>query len=78
MISGPLLREIVTHMHEKKTRTLSPDRILWIYSAHDITIINLLNSMKLYERIIPPYAAVLMIELRLNTTENYVVTVSIV
>lgn len=74
--SGPLLNEIVTRMHAKKNGTMSPDRMLWIYSAHDTTIVNLLNTMGLYERILVPYTAVLMIELRLNSTGNYVVTVS--
>lgn len=73
---GPLLNEIVNHMQEKKNGTLNPDRMLWIYSAHDTTIVNFLNTIGLYEQILVPYAAVLMIELRLNVTGNYVVTVS--
>lgn len=73
---GPLLNEIVTHMYEKKNGTLSPNRMLWVYSAHDTTIVNLLNAFELYEYLLVPYAAVLMIELRLNTTGNYVVTIS--
>lgn len=76
MFSGPLLKEIVTHMYEKKNGTLNPNRKLWIYSAHDFTMVNLLNSMNLYEHTLVPYAAVLMIELRLNLTGDYVVTVS--
>lgn len=63
-------------MYEKKNGTLSPNRMLWVYSAHDMTIANLLNAFELYEHLLVPYAAVLMIELRLNTTGNYVVTVS--
>jgi len=63
-------------MYEKKNGTLSPNRTLWVYSAHGITIENLLNAFKIHDHLLVPYAAVLMIELRLNTTGNYVVTVS--
>lgn len=76
MYSGPLLNEIVTHMYEKKNGTQNPNRMLWVYSAHDTTIVNLLNAFELYEHLLAPYAAVLMIELRLNSTGNYVVKVS--
>lgn len=65
-------------MNEKKNGTLSPNRMLWVYSAHDTTMVNLLNTMSLYQRTVVPYTALLMIELRLNTTGNYVVTVSFV
>lgn len=75
---GPLLKEIVTHMNEKKHGSLTPNRKLWIYSAHDTTMCNLLNTMKVYNHLLVPYAAVLMIELRLNNTGNYIVTVSFV
>lgn len=66
---GPLI-------NEKNNGTLSLNRKLWVYSAHDITLANLLNLFEIHEHLLVPYAAVLMIELRLNTTGNYVVTVS--
>lgn len=78
MFSGPLLNEIITHMNEKKNGLLNPNRKLWIYSADDGVIVNLLDTMKLYNNSIVPYAAVLMIELRLNSTGCYVITVSFV
>lgn len=65
-------------MANKKNGTLIPDRMLWMYSAHDSTMINLLNAMGIYEYTLVPYATVLMIELRLNSTGNYVVTVRVV
>ncbi|KAL4120516.1 hypothetical protein QTP88_013189 [Uroleucon formosanum] len=76
--TGPLLNEIVTHMYEKKNGTQNPNRMLWVYSAHDTTIVNLLNAFELYEHLLALYAAVLMIELRLNSTGNYVVKVNII
>jgi len=53
-------------MYEKKNGTLSPNRMLWVYSVHDTTIVNILNAFELYEHLLVPYAAVLMIELRLG------------
>ncbi|VVC34466.1 Histidine phosphatase superfamily,Histidine phosphatase superfamily, clade-2,Histidine acid [Cinara cedri] len=73
---GALLNDIVHRMVEKKNRTLNPNRMIWIYSAHDSTIINLLDSMELFNYAIVPYGAVLMFELRLNKTGSYVVTLS--
>lgn len=73
---GPLLNEIVTHMYQKKNGTLNPDSLLLVYSAHDTTMVNLLNTMRLYEYSLVPYAAVLMIELRSDVKGNHVVTVS--
>jgi hypothetical protein len=78
LFSGPLLKDIVTHMNEKKHGSLNPNRKLWIYSGHDTTIYSLLNTMGINNNLLVPYAAVLMIELRLNNTGNYVVTVSFV
>lgn len=43
--SGFLFKEILDHFSMKINSTLKPDRSLWVYSAHDITIINLLNSL---------------------------------
>lgn len=76
LFSGPLLKKIITHMNDKKSGSLNPNRKLWIYSAHDTTLCNLLNTMRVYNNLPVPYASVLMIELRSNNTGNYVVTVS--
>lgn len=47
--SGFLLKEILEHFSQKANSTLEPNRLLWIYSAHDITITNMLNSLGLYK-----------------------------
>ncbi|XP_050432750.1 prostatic acid phosphatase-like isoform X2 [Adelges cooleyi] len=74
--SGPLLKEIVTHMYEKANGMLTPDRKLWVYSNHDFIIASLLNTMNIYNHQLVPYAACVMIELRRNSNYNYVVIVS--
>lgn len=47
--SGFLLKEIIDHFYQKANSTLQPNRSVWMYSAHDITITNMLNSLNLYE-----------------------------
>lgn len=46
---GFLIREILERFIMKKDSTLSPNRSIWIYSAHDSTIASLLNSLGLFE-----------------------------
>lgn len=49
MKSGYLLKEILDRFTSKAESTLEPDRSLWMYFAHDITIANMLNSLGLFE-----------------------------
>lgn len=59
--SGFLLKEMLNRF---KDMIISPnERLLWIYSAHDITIVNFLNSLNVYELHIPPYGASIHFEL---------------
>lgn len=45
--SGFLLKEMLNRF---KNMIISPNgRLLWIYSAHDITIVRFLNSLNVYE-----------------------------
>lgn len=46
---GFLIRDILERFTMKKDSTLSPDRSLHIYSAHDTTVANVLNSLGLLE-----------------------------
>lgn len=68
---------MIEHMVKKAQHTLEPDRKLWMYSAHDETIANLLMTLNLFEPHCPPYAAVILIELRTNSKNQYFVTVRI-
>lgn len=47
--SGFLLKEMLEHFSQKIDATLKPNRSLWLYSGHDLTILNMLNSLGLYE-----------------------------
>lgn len=42
--AGFLIRDILDRCSEKIQQSLSPDRSMWIYSAHDTTIANILNA----------------------------------
>lgn len=47
--TGWFFKEIFGRFTSKKDSTLDPDRSLWIYSAHDTTISNVLNALGLFE-----------------------------
>lgn len=46
---GFLIKEIFGRFSKKINSTLRPNRSLWLYSAHDFTIANILNSFGLFE-----------------------------
>lgn len=52
LYSGFFIREVLDHCTEKLKGTLSPNRSLFIYAAHDTTIASLLNSFGLFNVII--------------------------
>lgn len=69
---GFLLREILDRLDQKIESKLSPDRSLWIYSAHDTTIANVLNSLGLFEPPhSPPYASTILVELYKASDASY-------
>lgn len=45
--SGFLFEEIVEKFTKKINATLHPNRVLWLYSGHDFSITNALNSFGL-------------------------------
>lgn len=47
--AGYLLKDILNRFTDKIESKLSPDRTLFLYFAHDITIANILNSMGLFK-----------------------------
>lgn len=63
--SGPLLKEILVRSQNKTISKLKPNRSLWIYSGHDTTVANMLNTLGLFEYHNPPYTACIMFELRI-------------
>lgn len=47
--AGYLLKEIFDRFRNKTKSLLRPDRKLWIYSAHDNTIVNTLSALNVYD-----------------------------
>ncbi|XP_065372417.1 prostatic acid phosphatase isoform X3 [Calliphora vicina] len=64
--TGPLIKEMLERFVDKSKGKLNPNRSLWVYSAHDTTVANVLNTLKLYDVHSPPYIACIMLELRLD------------
>lgn len=70
--SGFLIREIYDRFIAKSQSKLLPNRSLWIYSAHDSTIENILNSLGLFRSRNPPYAASMLFELYKIENKYYI------
>ena len=63
--SGPLLKEILSHF-KNKTKN-KHDQKYWVYSAHDTTVANMLNTLGVFKTLgyhNPPYTSTVMFELR--------------
>lgn len=43
--SGFLLKEMLEHFTQKINSQLTPNRSLWLYSGHDLTILNMVNHI---------------------------------
>ncbi|XP_055301170.1 prostatic acid phosphatase-like [Sitodiplosis mosellana] len=71
--SGFLIKEMLERFIQKTQSKLKPDRFtIQIYSAHDITISNFLNSLGLFDSHVPPYASCLLFELYKSRDNFYV------
>lgn len=54
--AGFLIREMFERFAMKANATLSPDRSIFVYSAHDITIVNVMRALNLTEVIAAIFA----------------------
>lgn len=72
---GPLLHMMLSNIEEKAQGTSSePNRKLFLYSAHDTTLIPCLMALGIFDMRWPPYAADLTLELHQHrqTKESFV------
>lgn len=67
--TGPLLKEILDRFMDKISHKLRRQRSLHMYSAHDSTVANLLNTLKMFKVHSPPYAATVLLEMRQYKTQ---------
>lgn len=73
--SGPLLKHILKTYKNKTEGSLTPDRNLWIFSAHDTTVANMLNTLDVFKTLgyhNPPYTATILFELMELNDDYYV------
>lgn len=72
---GPLLNQIQDHFFNKTItikhhHTLTPK--FWIYSGHDMTIANVLQSLGQFQYHCPPYTSAIIFELRSNSVGRFI------
>jgi hypothetical protein len=73
---GPLLGNVVDHMKEVSTGLWTEVKPkVFIYSAHDSTVAAFTSAMKVYNRISPPYASTVLVELLKSDDDQYFVEV---
>lgn len=75
--AGPLFNEFIEHIRNvtESIKLKEHVRKLWVYSGHDTTISNILQSLKLFDRHCPPYTSTILFEIRSKGAENYYVNV---
>ncbi|KAK4877858.1 hypothetical protein RN001_010364 [Aquatica leii] len=67
--TGPLLNEIAAHF---TNATMQHSKRFHMYSAHDTTIADILNTLGLFELHCPPYTATIFFELWVQNNSYYV------
>lgn len=66
LLSGPLLKDMLRGFQTKIEGQMTPNRGIWMYSAHDTTVADLLNILGLFDPPHnPPFTATVMMELRI-------------
>lgn len=74
--SGPLLREVLKGCQAKVAGTMKPDRGIWMFSAHDTTVSDFLNILRVFDPPHnPPFTATVMLELRIIKSVPHVALV---
>lgn len=68
---GVLLKKMLTNMEVARSQAFPK---MYMYSAHDSTVATVLAAMTVYNKLMPPYASVVMVELH-EIHNDYVVKV---
>lgn len=69
---GAIVSEIFEKLKSKSNGSLLPDRNIFIYSAHDVTLVNTMRALNISDQTSrkPDYAATLAFELHQGLLEN--------
>ncbi|XP_037048455.1 lysosomal acid phosphatase-like [Bradysia coprophila] len=70
--TGFLLKDILDRFTRKAEKTLSPDAKMWMYSTHDSVLFSFLSSLDISDGNFVPYAAAIILELRIYHNHYYV------
>lgn len=71
--SGPLLKDMLKAFKAKFEGKLEPNRGIWMYSAHDTTVSDLLNILRVFDPPHnPPFTATVLLELWLVDKKPHV------
>lgn len=73
---GPFIAEMLDHLYNTTvTMKHKYNRKLWMYSAHDTTIANILNALDIFEWHSPPYTSTILIELYSDQKDGFYVNI---
>lgn len=76
-MTGPLVKELVEHLRDyAQSKLTPPNRKLFMYSAHDVTVATFLSALQIFNDIQPPYASMVLVELHELQPHNLSVQVS--
>lgn len=67
---GALVTEIIDNMVKKKFKILTPERSIFIYSGHDVTLVNVMRALGIVDQTAkkPDYSSALIFELHHSVT----------
>lgn len=58
------MKELVEHLKDYSQGKLTPpNRKLFMYSAHDVSVATFLSALKIFNDVQPPYASMVLVEL---------------
>lgn len=65
---GYFVTDVIDKMLEKRSNQLKPNRKVFIYSGHDVTLVNVMRALNIIDQTSrkPDYAAALLFELHHN------------
>uniref|UniRef100_A0A146M4M1 acid phosphatase n=1 Tax=Lygus hesperus TaxID=30085 RepID=A0A146M4M1_LYGHE len=73
---GPLVKEMLSNMQKKVKGVLSEaGQNVTVFSAHDTTVANFLNTIGVFNMLPPPFASLVLVELRKTPKDEHVVMV---
>ena len=68
---------MVEHLRDyAQSKLTPPNRKLFMYSAHDVTVATFLSALQIFNDIQPPYASMVLVELHELQPHNLSVQVS--